>query len=59
MREQLFHAWRSFHYGENVEAVDAYVTHIRQVAVSLDYGEPQILEVVKNTLPNRLYWALF
>ena len=25
----------------------------------LDYGEPQILEVFKNTLPNRLYWVLF
>ena len=25
-REQLFHAWRSFHYDENVEMPDAYVT---------------------------------
>ena len=24
-REQLFHAWRSFHYDENVETPDAYV----------------------------------
>ena len=24
----------------------------------LGYGEPQILEVFKNTLPNRLYWVL-
>ena len=31
-REQLFHAWRSFHYDENVEMPDAYVTRIRQVA---------------------------
>ena len=30
MREQLYHAWRSFHCGENVETVDAYVTCIRQ-----------------------------
>ena len=58
-REQLFHAWRSFHYDTNVENVDAYVTHIRQVAMLLGYGEPQILEVFKNTLPNRLYWVLF
>ena len=24
-REQLFHTWRSFHYDENVEIVDAYM----------------------------------
>ena len=30
--------------------------HIRQVATLLDYGEPQILEVFKNTLHARLYW---
>ena len=58
-REQLFHAWRSFHYDENVETPDAYVTRIRQVARLLGYGEPQVLEVFKNTVPNRLYWVLF
>ena len=59
MREQLFHAWRSFHYDENTETLDTYVTRNRQVAVLLGYGQPQILEVFKNTLPNRLYWVLF
>ena len=58
-KEQLLHAFRSFHYGENVEMPDAYVTRIRQVARLLDYGEPQVLEVFKNTVPNRLYWILF
>ena len=24
--EQLFHAWRSFHFDENTETIDAYVT---------------------------------
>ena len=38
---------------------DAYVTRIRQVARLLGYGEPQVLEVFKNTVPNRLYWVLF
>ena len=33
--------------------------HIRQVTTLLGYGEPQILEVFKNTLPTRLYWVLF
>ena len=32
---------------------------IRQVANLLGYGEPQILEVFKNTLPTKLYWVLF
>ena len=58
-REQLFHAWRSFNFDENTETIDAYVTDIRQVATLLGYGEPQILEVFKNTLPTKLYWILF
>ena len=51
--------WSSLHYDENTETVDAYVNRIRQVAAMLCYGEPQILEVFKNTIPNRLYWILF
>ena len=58
-REQLFHAWRSFHFDENVETIDAYVHLIRQVANLLGYQDPQILEVFKNTLPSKLYWVLF
>ena len=58
-REQLFHAWRSFHFSKNTETLDSYITHIRQVATLLGYGRPQVLEVFKNTLPKRLYWVLF
>ena len=58
-REQLFHAWRSFNFDKNTETIDAYVTCIRQVAALLGYGEPQILEVFKNTLPTKLCWILF
>ena len=43
----------------NIETIDAYVTHIRQVAALLGYGELQILEVFKNTLPTKLHWILF
>ena len=55
----MFHAWRSFSFDENIETIDAFVTCIRQVATLLGYGEPQILEVFKNTLPSKLYWILF
>ena len=58
-REQLFYAWRSFHFDKNRETIDAYVHCIRQVATLLGYKEPQILEVFKNTIPTRLYWVLF
>ena len=57
--KQLFHAWRSFTFDENTETIDSYVIGIRQVATLLGYGEPQILEVFKNTLPTKLYWVLF
>ena len=57
--EQLFHAWRSFNFDENIETIHSYVIGIRQVATCLGYGEPQILEVFKNTLPTKLYWILF
>ena len=55
----MFHAWRSFHCDENVETLDAYVTRIRQVARLLGYRELQVLDIFKNTVPNRLYWMLF
>ena len=58
-QEQLFHAWRSFNFDENTETIDSYVTQIRQVATLLDYGERQVLEVFKNTLPTKMYWILF
>ena len=57
--KQLFHAWRSFTFDENTETIDSYVIRIRQVANLLGYGEPQIIEVFKNTLPTKLYWILF
>ena len=58
-REQLFHAWRSFHYDENMETPDAYIIRIKQVARLLGYEDLQVLEVFKNTVPNRSYWVLF
>ena len=58
-REQLFHAWRSFSFDKNTETIHVYVTCIRQVATLLGYGEPHILEVLKNTLPTKLYWIPF
>ena len=57
--KQLFHAWRSFTFDENTETIDSYVIRIRQVVMLLGCGEPQTLEVFKNTLPTKLYWILF
>ena len=57
--KQLFHVWRPFTFDENTETIDSYVIRIRQVANLLGYGELQILEVFKNTLPTKLYWILF
>ena len=51
-REQYFHVWRS-------DTIDSYISKIKQVAALLNYGEPQILELFKNTLPSKLYWILF
>ena len=58
-REQLFYAWRSFHFNENAETLDSYTTCIRQVATLLGYGKPQVSEGFKNTCPTWLYWVLF
>ena len=58
-REQYFHVWRSFHYDENTDIIDSYIRKIKQVAALLNYGEPQTLELFKNTLPSKLYWILF
>ena len=38
--EQVFHAWKLFTFDENDETIDSYVTHTRQVATLLGYGEP-------------------
>ena len=58
-REQYFHMWRSFTYKENRDTIDSYILKIKQVTSLLNYGEPEILELFKNTLPSKLYWILF
>ena len=58
-REQYFHAWRSFHYDENTDTIDSYIYKVKQVAALLNYGESQILELFKKTLPSRLYCMLY
>ena len=49
--EQLFHAWRTFKFDENTDSIDSYVLRMSQVATMLTYGEMQIVENFKNTLP--------
>ena len=58
-REQYFHAWRSFQFDEATNTIDGYIQKANQVAALLGYGEPQILELFKNTLPSRLYYMLY
>ena len=58
-REQYFHIWRSFQFDEATDTIDGYIYNIKQVAALLDYGDPQILELFKNTLPSRLYYLLY
>ena len=56
--EQFFHAWRTFKFDENTDSIDSYVLRMSQVTARLNYGELQILENFKNTLPYRLYLTL-
>ena len=55
----MFHTWRSLHFHENAKTVDAYLTRIRQVASMPGYGDPQILKVIKNTMPSIKYLVMF
>ena len=58
-REQYFHAWRSIHFDDATDTIDGYIQKVKQVAALLNYEEPQILELFKNTLPSRLYYMLY
>ena len=58
-REQYFHVWRSFCYDENEDTIDSYILKVKQEASLLNYWEPEILGLFKNTLPSKLYWILF
>ena len=41
-----------------IHTIDSYVLRMSQVAAMLNYGEMQILENFKNTLPSQLYSTL-
>ena len=56
--KQLFHAWRTLKFNEITDTIDSYILRMSQVAAMLNYGEMQILETFKNTLPYQLYSAL-
>ena len=51
--------WRSFHFDEVTDTIDGYIQKVKQVAALLNYGEPQIWELFKNTLPSMLYYMLY
>ena len=56
--KQLFHAWRTFKFDKNTDTIDSYVLRMSLVVAMLNYGEMQILENFKYTLPYRLYSTL-
>ena len=58
-REQYFYVWRSFQFDEAPNTIHGYIQKVKQVAALLDYSEPQILGLFKNTLPSRLYYMLY
>ena len=58
-QEQYFHAWRSFQFDESTDTINSYIHKIKQVVALLNYGEPQILELFKNTLPSKLYYMVY
>ena len=48
----------TFKFDENTDSIDFYVLRMIQVAAMLNYGEMQILENFKNSLPYQLYSTL-
>ena len=56
--DQLFHARRTFKFDKNTDTIDSYALRMSKVAAMLNYGEMQILENFKNTLPYGLYLTL-
>ena len=49
----------SFQFDEATNTIYGYIYKVKQVAALSDYGESQILELFKNTLPSRLYCMLY
>ena len=49
---------RTFKFDENTDSIDSNVLRMSQVAAMLNYGEMQILENFKNTLPYQFYSTL-
>ena len=48
-----------FPFDEATGTIDGYIHKVKQVAALLNYGDPQILELFKNTLLSRLYYMLY
>ena len=52
--------WRSFQFDEATNTIDGYIQNVKQVVALLDYGEPQILGLFKNTSkPSKFYYMLY
>ena len=49
----------SFQFDESTDTIDSYIHKVKKVAALLNYGEPQILELFKNTLLSKLYYMVY
>ena len=57
-RTELYFRWRVMKWDESSESIEAYVEKIRHLANLLGYGEAQVLELLKHSIPSRYFWPL-
>ena len=57
-RTELYFRWRVMKWDDTGESIESYVQKIRHLANLLGYGEPQVLELLKHSIPSRYFWPL-
>ena len=57
-RTELYFRWRVMKWDDTGESIESYVQKIRHLENLLGYGEPQVLELLKHSIPSRYFWPL-
>ena len=57
-RTELYFRWRVMKWDDTGESIESYVQKIRHLANILGYGEPQVLELLKHSIPSRYFLAI-